>query len=148
MDIKDVLFCFVFETFFNRSIVYKKNVNWLAMLVIYFLINKYFGKKKLLEWLKWLTNRYNYPTKKVKFLNRLFITICDIYSKTPLKLTHIARETIRNRVDNISKSNLKKLNLPEHLAYFVRESIFLDKKEYEKIYGNFVKIIFNEENDN
>ena len=51
-DIKDVLFCFVFETFVNRSHVYKKNVNWLAMLVTYFLINKYFSKKKMLEWLR------------------------------------------------------------------------------------------------
>ena len=143
-DIKDFLFCFLFHIFYIKYATRNK-VHWLAMVVIYLLINRYFTKKKLFEWIRMLTKKKSFLDKDIKFIHRLFITVCDAYYKTPLKLTHIAREVIRDRVNNISKFDLKKLNLPEHLACFVRESILLNKKEYREKYGNKIKRIFNQE---
>ena len=143
-NIKNFLFSFLFEIFFVNS-PSRNKVHWLAMIVIYLLTNRYFTKKKLFEWLRMVTKKKCFRDRDVNFVHKLFITVCDAYYRTPLKLSHIAREVIRSRINYISKFDLKKLNLPEHLACFVRESILPDKKEYRKKYGNKIKNIFNQE---
>jgi hypothetical protein len=144
-DIKNTLFHLHFCVIYYEY-VYKKDVHLLAMMILYLLINKYFDKKKMFEWFRMLVNINK--GRKIKFFKKIFISIWESYEniccKTPLKLTQIARDCIRNRIKNMSKFNLNKLNLPEHLADFIRESILLDKIEYLEICGHKINSILED----
>ena len=118
-------------------------------MILYLLMNKVCDRKKIFEWFRMeINSNKRYVKRRRTFFSKIFSTIydnfVDNYHKKTLKLAHIARGCIRDRIRNLSKFDLNKLNLPEHLACFIKESILLNKKDYFEIYGSKINSILED----
>ena len=147
-DVSNRLSYLTFFIIFDKYI-YKREVHWLAFMILYLLINKVYDKKKIFEWFRMqLKSNKGYEQSRMKFFKNFFFIVydnfVDDYLKKPLRLTDITRGCIRNRIKSLSKSSFNKLNLPEHLEYFIKGSILLEKKQYFEMFGCKINSILEE----
>ena len=147
-DVNNRLSYLTFFVIFGKYI-YKRDVHLLALMILYLLMNKVCDRKKIFEWFRMeINSNKRYVKRRITFFTKIFATIYDNfvnnYHKKTLKLAHIARGCIRDRIRNLSKFDLNKLNLPEHLACFIKESILLNKKDYFEIYGSKINSILED----
>ena len=112
-------------TFWCRNDDFEELLQILAQLVFYLLKNKFINRKNLLDyyeknvWPDFSRAYYRLPDNNFKVLKKSITKIIKFCSYEIRSLFDLARYSIRESIKVKSAENIKKLNLPKMLEYYI-----------------------------
>ena len=130
-------------TFWCRNDDFEELLQVLTQLIFYLLENQFINRRNLIEyyeknvWPDFSRAYYRLPDNNFRVLKKSIMKVIKFCSSHIESLFDLARYSIRNSIKVKSAENIKKLNLPQALEYYILNSTKRNKGEFYELFKNY-----------